>query len=87
MADGGDLRTKVLTLPGYWMRVKIDGKSKRVIHLFCRNYTLAFCGYNLETEAGGFLFSRTQVAKPGISRCAACGSAAKASRFNQADAL
>ena len=87
MADYNGLKDKILGQPGYWMAVKIDGKSKRVTHLFCRNYTIAFCGYNLETEAGGFLFSRTEVAGSPASRCQACGVAARGSRFNQADAL
>jgi len=87
MADYNGLKDKILSQPGYWMRVKIGGKSKPPLHLFCRNYTIAFCGYNLETESGGFLFSRTEVANSRAARCSACQSASHASRFNRADAL
>jgi len=83
-----DLTAKILELPGHWMRALIDGAPIRPLHLFCANYTIAFCGYDLEEEAGGLLFRRERVSPPiRAARCSRCRLAAAGSRFNQDDAI
>lgn len=80
-------RERHLDEPAFWMRVVIADEHTRrpVAHLFPRNYYTAFCGYDVERAAAGFLFDR-ELAAPEDKRCATCRRVAAHSRFNVPDA-